>query len=69
MAMPAATPALSDSNPPGIELLDEEYRSLIVLPPDVLSHGQVLRSIDDPKVMELYNKAWDRVNATEARIK
>jgi len=52
---------------PGIELLDEEYRSLIVLPPEVLSHGQVLRSIDDPKVMELYNKAWDKIKATEAK--
>ena len=50
----------------GIELLDEDYRALIVLDADTLARGQILRGFDDrPDVMELYNKAWDRVKATE----
>ena len=53
---------------PGIDLLDADYRSLIVLDAATLKRGQVLRSFDDkPAVMELYNKAWDRIKATEAR--
>ena len=54
---------------PGIDLLDEETRSVVVLDPETLSHGQILKGIDDPKVMELYNKAWDKVKATEAKLK
>ncbi len=51
---------------PGIEKLDPEYRSLIILDEETLKHGQVLTSFDDrPEVMELYNKAWDRIKATE----
>ena len=50
---------------PGIELLDEETRNIVLLDPEVLKRGQILKSIDDPKVMELYNKAWDRIKATE----
>ena len=50
---------------PGIELLDEETRNVVLLDPEVLKRGQILKSIDDPKVMELYNKAWDRIKATE----
>ena len=52
---------------PGIELLDEDYRSLVILPKNILAHGQVLRSFDDPKVIELYNRAWDKIKATEAK--
>ena len=53
---------------PGIEALDPEYRSIIVLDAETLSHGQILRGFDDnPGVMELYNKAWDKIKATEAR--
>jgi spermidine/putrescine transport system substrate-binding protein len=53
---------------PGIDLLDEEYRSLIILDQESLRHGQVLMSFDGkPGVQELYNKAWDRIKATEAR--
>ena len=52
---------------PGIELLDDETRGIVLLDPDVLKSGQVLKSIDDPKVMELYNKAWDRIKATETK--
>ena len=50
----------------GIALLDEDYRKLIVLDPETLARGQVLRGFDDqPEVMELYNKAWDRIKAME----
>jgi spermidine/putrescine transport system substrate-binding protein len=53
---------------PGIEALDPEYRSLIIPDKDTLARGQVLRGFDDkPEVMELYNKAWDKIKATEAR--
>ena len=53
---------------PGIDALDEDYRKLIVLDGEQLKRGQVLKGFDDqPEVMELYNKAWDRIKATEAR--
>lgn len=53
---------------PGIDALDPEYRKLIVLSPEQLKLGQVLKGFDaQPAVMELYNRAWDRVKATEAR--
>ena len=53
---------------PGIDALDEEYRSLIMLTPEQLKRGQLLRSFDGkPEVMALYNKAWDRIKATEAK--
>ena len=53
---------------PGIDALDEDYRKLIVLDEATLKRGQVLKGFDDqPAVMELYNKAWDKIKATEAR--
>ena len=52
---------------PGIDLLDDEMRGIVLLDPETLKCGQVLKSIDDPKVMELYNKAWDRIKATESK--
>lgn len=53
---------------PGIEALEEGYRNLIVLDEATLKRGQVLKGFDDqPAVMELYNKAWDRIKATEAK--
>ena len=53
---------------PGIDALDEDYRKLIVLDETTLKKGQVLKGFDDqPAVMELYNKAWDKIKATEAR--
>lgn len=53
---------------PGIDRLDDEYREQIVLTPEQISHGQVIRAIDSiPGAMELYNKAWDKIKATEAR--
>ena len=53
---------------PGIEALDEDYRKLIVLSPEQLKRGQVLKGFDgQDEVLELYNKAWDRIKATEAK--
>ena len=53
---------------PGIELLDDDYRALITLDAETLSNGQLLRSFDGkPEVQELYNRAWDRIKATEAK--
>ena len=53
---------------PGIDALDENYRKLIVLDKETLKRGQVLKGFDSqPAVMELYNKAWDRIKATDAR--
>ena len=53
---------------PGIEQLDGSLREIIILKPEQLAAGQVLKGFDDrPEVMELYNKAWDKIKATEAR--
>ena len=53
---------------PGIDALDEDYRKIIVLDKATLTKGQVLKGFDDnPAVMELYNKAWDKIKATEAK--
>lgn len=53
---------------PGLDLLDPEYRAVITVPEEKLSSGQVLKGFDGkPEVMELYNKAWDRIKATEAK--
>ena len=54
---------------PGIEKLDEDYRKTIILDSETLAHGQVLKGFSDPAVNELYNKAWDRIKATEAKMK
>ena len=52
---------------PGIELLDKDYRDLIVLDAETIRHGQVIKGFADrPDVMEMYNKAWDKIKATEA---
>ena len=51
---------------PGIDLLDADYRAQIVLSPEALKHGRLLRGFDDqPAVMELYNKAWDKIKAAK----
>lgn len=50
----------------GIDLLEEDYRDLIILDEETIARGQVLRSFEGrPEVVELYNRAWDRVKATE----
>ena len=49
-----------------VENLDEDLASLILLDEETLSHAQVLRGFDDrPDVLELYNRAWDRIKATD----
>ena len=51
---------------PGIDALDEDYRAQIVLSPEIITKGQRLEPIDDdPAVMDMYNKAWDRIKATK----
>ena len=53
---------------PGIDKLEPGYRKLIVLDEATLKKGQLLKGFDDaPAVMELYNKAWDKIKATEAK--
>jgi len=52
---------------PGIDLLDEDYRKLIVLDAETLNRGQVIDSFDDPAVQERYNRAWDRIKSTTAK--
>lgn len=50
---------------PGIEALDEELRSHIILPPEVMAKGQVIDSLDSvPGIMELYNKGWEKIKAS-----
>ena len=51
---------------PGIDALEEDYRKLIVLDDETIRHGQVIAPLDDA-AMELYNKAWDKIKATEAK--
>ena len=51
---------------PGIELLDDGYRKLIILNAETLKLGQVLKGLDDqPEVMEMYNRAWDRIKGVD----
>ena len=52
---------------PGIDLLDEKTRSIATITPEAMSRGQVLRGFDDPAVMGLYEKAWDRIKAADAK--
>ena len=53
---------------PGLAQLDPEFRAMISLTPAQLNAGQVLRDFDgQPGVMDIYNKAWDRIRAAEAR--
>ena len=53
---------------PGIDLLDEDYRSLIILDDETIARGQVLRGFENnPELADIYNKAWDRVKATGNR--
>ena len=51
---------------PGIDRLDADYRRLIVLDEETLKHGQTLADLDDA-TLELYNKAWDRIKASETK--
>lgn len=51
---------------PGIDALEPGYRAKIVLSEELIKKGQPLKPVDDdPAVMELYNKAWDRIKATK----
>ena len=50
---------------PGIALLEDDYRNLVLVDPETMSHGQVIRGFTNkPEVQELYNRTWDKVKAT-----
>ena len=50
---------------PGIALLDDDYRNLVLVDPETMSRGQVIRGFTNkPEVQELYNRTWDKVKAT-----
>lgn len=50
-----------------LKALEPSLREKVVMPPDVLKRGQVLRDFDDkPEIRELYIKAWDRIKAADA---
>ena len=52
----------------GIDALDEDYRALIIPDDETIARGQVIRGFEDnPAALELYNRAWDRIKATDAR--
>ena len=51
---------------PAIDALDEELRQLIVLDDETIKRGQVIAPLDDA-TLELYNKAWDKIKATDAK--
>ena len=51
---------------PGIDALDADLRELIVLKPEQLAVGQVIGDLDEA-TLEIYNKAWDKIKATEAK--
>ena len=52
---------------PGIELLEEDYRKLIILDEATIARGQVLKGFqDNPGTQQLYNRAWDRIKATDS---
>ncbi len=51
---------------PGIDALDPDYRQQIIPDAATIARGQVLKGFqDNPEVMKLYNKAWDRIKAGE----
>ncbi len=53
---------------PALEALDEETKATVVVPPETLKRGEVIRDFDDnPSVRELYVKAWDRIKATASK--
>ena len=49
-----------------LDNLDEDLAALILLDEETLARAQILRGFDDrPDVLELYNRAWDRIKATD----
>lgn len=53
---------------PALDALDEDLKAKVVVPPEVLKRGEVLKDFDDkPEIREIYVKAWDRIKATDAK--
>ena len=48
------------------EGLNDKLRMILTLDPETLKRGQVTQSFDDdPAVMDMYSKAWDKIKASE----
>ena len=53
---------------PGIDALDDGFRKLIVLPPEKLAYGQVLKTLSlTPGVKALYDEAWGKIKAAKVK--
>ena len=53
---------------PALAALDSEIKDKVVVPPETLKRGEVLRDFDEkPEIRELYVKAWDRIKAGDAK--
>jgi spermidine/putrescine transport system substrate-binding protein len=53
---------------PALAALDDDVKSKVVVPPETLRRGEVLKDFDEnPEVRELYVKAWDRIKATDSK--
>jgi spermidine/putrescine-binding protein len=49
---------------PALAALSPELKPLLSLSPEMLKRGEVLRDFDDdPKVRDMYIKAWDKIKA------
>jgi spermidine/putrescine-binding protein len=53
---------------PALAALEGDVKAKVVVPPETLKRGEVLRDFDEkPEIRELYVKAWDRIKAGEAK--
>ncbi len=50
----------------GLEALDDKLKAIILMPDEIMSRGQVIAPVSDA-ALELYNKAWDRIKATDIK--
>lgn len=53
---------------PALQALDEEVKSKILVPPETLARGEVIKDFDDnPTVRAIFVREWDRIKATESK--
>jgi spermidine/putrescine transport system substrate-binding protein len=53
---------------PALAALEGDVKAKVVVPPETLKRGEVLRDFDEkPEIRELYVKAWDKIKAGETR--
>ncbi len=50
----------------GLNELSDDIARVILMPAETMSRGQVIAPVNDA-AMELYNKAWDRIKAMDAK--